>query len=71
MAIHKTISAVSEKNILNNNARKMEKKKQQFLFVVGMYLDTEKTYNGCRLSRDLTRLWDQRIMWLYGQEPIK
>ena len=56
MATHKTISAVSEKNILNNNARKMEKKKQKFLFVVGMYLDTEKTYNGCRLSRDLTRL---------------
>ena len=55
MATHKTISAVSEKNILNKNARKMEKKKQ-FLFVVGMYLDTEKTYNGCRLSRDLTRL---------------
>ena len=35
MATHKTISAVSEKNILNNNARKMEKKK---VFIRGRYV---------------------------------
>ena len=35
-------------------------------------IDTQTLrYNGFSLSRDLTRSRDQRVMWLYWQEPIK
>ena len=64
MATHKTISAVSEKNILNNNARKMEKRNSFYSWSVCIWTQRKHIMvAGCHvISQDYEIKWSCDFM---------